>query len=97
MATVATTASGAVIAAQAIAQAAKASGAIVNLDPENFTIIASRAKDPLVVVAYGGFLSKSYQYLLSYKGIFFYTKSPVELSLPTGAETVYAKTIWVPG
>jgi hypothetical protein len=92
-----TAATAGAIAAQAVAQAIKASGAIVNLNPDNFSIIASKARNSLVVISYGGFLNKSYQYLLSYKGIFFYTKSPVQLSLPSDIETVYAKTIWIPG
>jgi hypothetical protein len=92
-----TAATGAAVAAQAIAQAIKASGAIINLDPDNFSIIASKARNPLVVVSYGGFLNKTYQYLLSYKGIFFFTKSPVQLSLPSDVEIVYAKSIWIPG
>jgi hypothetical protein len=57
----------------------------------------SRAKDPLIVVAKGGIFGKNYQYLMSYKGLTFYTKSSAPLPLPGGAELVQAGRIWVPG
>jgi hypothetical protein len=86
-----------VAAGAAIAQAIKASGAIVRLEPQEFTRLAARQQDPLIVCAVGGLLSTSYQYLFSYKGLAFYTKSPDELPLPSGAEVVMARSIWIPG
>ena len=52
---------------------------------------------PLVVTAQGGFFSVKYQYLVSYKGLAFHTKSQIPLTLPSGIEIVTAKSIWVPG
>jgi len=39
-------------------------------------------------VIVGGLFSKNYQYLMSYKGIAFFTRSATELPLPGGAELV---------
>ena len=84
-------------AAAAIAQAIKASGAIVRVEPDDFLRILQRQQEPLVVQAAGGFFSTSYQYLSSYKGLAFFTKSPFPLALPGGCEVVQAQKIWIPG
>ena len=84
-------------AAAAIAQAIKASGVVVSVDPPEFLKIISRAPDPLVVTATGGIFSKNYQYLVGYKGLAFYTKSFEPLTLPGSAGVIAAKRIWVPG
>jgi hypothetical protein len=84
-------------AAAAIIQAIKASGVIVRVEPAEFSRLVDRAKDPLIVVAEGGLFSKNYQYLMSYKGLAFFTKSCAPLPLPGGAELVTAGRIWVPG
>jgi hypothetical protein len=89
--------SAAAAAAAAIAQAIKASGAIVSLDPGEFVSLLARAKDPLVVVSVGGVFRTKYCYLFSYKGLFFYTKSPESLDLPSACETITARSIWIPG
>ena len=83
-------------AAAAIANAIKASGVIVQVTPENFELILQHAKDPLIVYAEGGVFRTSHQYLMSYKGIAFWTKSSEPLPLPSSAETVLAKRIWIP-
>jgi hypothetical protein len=88
-------ASGAAVAA-AIAQAIKASGAIVSVEPNEFTTILSRAENPAVVVAISGFRKKRYQYLTGYKGFVFYTKSKDPLSLTSDTELIAAKKIWIP-
>lgn len=67
-------------AAAAVAQAIKASGAIVRVEPADFMKILERQQEPLVVQASGGFFSTSYQYLSSYKGLAFFTKSPFPLN-----------------
>jgi len=87
---------GAAAAGAAIAQAIKASGAIVRVGPDNFMEILRRSERPLVVCATGGIFSTNYQYLTSYKGLAFFTKSPTELMLPGSAEIVRAKKIWIP-
>lgn len=83
-------------AAAAIAQAIKASGAIVRVESNEFLAILSRAENPLVVYCEGGIFSKNYQYLTSYKGLAFYTKSQMPLTPPAGTELVTAKKIWIP-
>jgi hypothetical protein len=73
-------------AAAATAQAIRASGVVVQLESE-----------PLVVHATGGFLSTTYQYLTSYKGLAFFTKSSEPLALGKDVEMVVAGSIWIPG
>lgn len=87
---------GAAAAAAAIANAIKASGAIVSVESRDFFALLDRATEPLVVCARGGLFSSKYQYLMAYKGLIFYTKSQTPLHLPSGAETVQAKKIWIP-
>jgi hypothetical protein len=84
-------------AAAAVAQAIKASGAIVRVEPQDFLYILRRQQEPLVVHAEGGFLSTSYLYLSSYKGLAFFTKSPAPLDLPNDCEVIQAQKIWIPG
>jgi hypothetical protein len=84
-------------AAAAIALAIKASGVIVQVEPVDFIGVLQRQPGGLVVHATGGFFSTTYQYLTSYKGLAFFTKSPAPLDLPSGIELVVAKKIWVPG
>jgi hypothetical protein len=83
--------------AAAIAQAIKASGAIVRVEPDAFILILSKADRPVVVMAQGGLFKPNYQYLTAYKGLIFYTKSPAHLMLPGGVELIAAKQIWIPG
>lgn len=84
-------------AAAAVAQAIKASGVIVRVEPVDFLAILRRQPGALVVHATGGFFSTNYQYLTSYKGLAFFTKSPDPLDLPSGTEMVQARSIWIPG
>ena len=90
-------ATGAAAAAAAIAQAIKVSGVLVRVKPGEFSKILSRVKDPLVVTAEGGVFSTNYQYLVSYKGLAFFTKSSAPVALPAGCEVVTARSINIPG
>ena len=83
-------------AAAAIAQAIKASGSIVKVEPAEFERILARQHGLLVVTAQGGFFSTKYQYLTSYKGLAFFTASVTRLNLPGSIELVVAKKIWIP-
>jgi hypothetical protein len=76
--------------AAAIAQAIKAPGA-------EFFKILNRQDEPLVVVARGGFFRSSWQYLTSYKGLAFFTKSTEQLLLSGKALVVEAASISIPG
>lgn len=90
-------AAGAAAAAAAIAQAIKASGVLVRVEPDEFIKIAGRTKAPLVIAAKGGFFRTYYAYLTSYKGLAFYAWSRGPLQLPADTELVYARRIWIPG
>ena len=83
-------------AAAAIAQAIKASGAIIRVGPDSFLQIVGRSEIPVVVRAEGGIFSKHYQYLTSYKGFVFFAKSPKELMFPGPVEMIEAQRIWIP-
>jgi hypothetical protein len=79
-----------------VANAIKASGSIVRVEPSAFLELIGRADAPLVVVAEGGVFSKHYRYLTSYKGLAFFTKSGAPLVLPRKCETMRAEKIWIP-
>ncbi len=83
--------------ATAIANALKANGGIVKMNPEEFKKILNKTEAPLVVMAEGGVFKTNYQYLINYKGIFFFTKAAEPLYLPSDAEIVNSKSIWIPG
>jgi hypothetical protein len=83
-------------AAAAIARAIKASGVLVRVDPEDFNKILRKSEKPLVITATGGFMSKNYQYLTSYKGFAFFTKSAQPLMLSPTTEVIAANKIWIP-
>jgi len=83
--------------AQMIADAVKASGTLIRVEPEEFAKILDKTEAPLVVYAEGGVLQTNHQYLTSYKGFAFYTKSGEQLYLPRNAEVVIAEKIWIPG
>jgi len=87
---------GAVAAANVI-RAARATGIIVTVEPLEFLSLLKRNSNPLVVYATSWFLTTNYQYLTSYKGIAFFTRSSTPLPLPSDAELVHARGIWVPG
>jgi hypothetical protein len=80
----------------AIADAIKASGAIVSVEPGDFEAILSKTEAPLVVRAQGGVFTTKYYYLTAYKGLIFHTKTQIPLLLPPKAEIVNARKIWVP-
>jgi len=83
-------------AAAAIAQAIKASGAIVRLEPDDFSRLVSRQDDLLVIRSEGGVFGSKFQYLTSYKGLVFYTKSREPVYISNKAEIVQARKIWIP-
>jgi hypothetical protein len=89
-------AAGAAAVAAAIANAIKASGVVVRLEPNDFQVILRKVEHPLVVYAEGGIFSTNYQYMVSYKGFAFVTKTSAPILLPSGVETVMAKKVWLP-
>jgi hypothetical protein len=90
-------AGGAAAAAAAIAQATKASGVIVRIEPNDFLRIVRQNDEPLVVHAQGGLFSVKHMYLTSYRGLAFFAKSSVPLPLDGHVEVVEAQKIWIPG
>ncbi len=89
-------AAGGAAAAAAIGQAIKASGVLVRVATAAFQTILRRIEDPLVIYATGGFFSTNHQYLVSYKGFAFFTKSSEPILMPAGVETIEAGKIWSP-
>lgn len=80
----------------AIANAIKASGVVVRVEPDAFLAILKRADAPLVVVGSGGVFKKHHQYLTSYKGLAFFATSPDPFVLPPRVEVIQAKSISIP-
>jgi hypothetical protein len=86
----------AAIATNKIAQAIKASGVIVQLEPNEFLKILQKERELIIVHATGGVFKSNYQYLTSYKGLAFFTKSPDPLNISSSYEVIIANKIWVP-
>jgi hypothetical protein len=80
----------------AMINALKASGVVVRMEPGDFMALLERMEEPLVVVGQGGVFRKHAQYLTSYRGLAFFTKSDQALVLPRRAEVVTVKSISVP-
>ena len=78
-------------------QAVRASGVIVSVVPAVFLELVMRQDAPLIVTAMCGIFTKQHQYLMSYRGLAFYARSPQPLAFPIRAEIITAKSIWVPG
>ena len=83
-------------AAAAIASAIKASGVLVRVSSTDFQNILRKVEKPLVIQATGGLFKSNYQYLTSYKGFAFYTRSSSQMLLPSGVEIILANKIWIP-
>jgi hypothetical protein len=82
---------------ESIANATKASGAIIKIKPDDFVSILNKGDKPLVVYSRTVFLgSKSFRYLTSYKGLIFFTKCKEPLHIPSKAEVIQADKIWIP-
>ena len=84
-------------AAAAVAKAVKASGAIVNVEPDEFRKLLGHNAQGLVVHAVGGLFSTRHKYLMGYKGLAFYTSAREAILLPSTCQIVEAKKIWIPG
>ncbi len=85
-----------IAAAAAAANATKATGTIVHMEPEEWLALVDKIAEPLVVMGIGGILNKHYQYLVGFKGLAFFTKSHEKLPLPPDADLVTAKKFWMP-
>ena len=83
-------------AAAAAAKAIKASGALVQLAPDDFQRLLWSVEQPLVVAAESWAFGKQHRYLFGHRGLVFFTKSREPLQLGGRAEVIRAKRIWVP-
>lgn len=90
------TAGGSVAYIATLANAIKACGTLVRVEPSEFLRILSLQEDPLVVRSVGGFLSTSYKYLTTYRGLAFHCKNRTELPLPETAQLINANKISIP-
>lgn len=79
-----------------IADAIKACGTLVRVEPQDFLKIVEKQEHPLVVRKAGGAFSQSIKYLTSYKGLAFHCKSQVELTLPANVELINARKFSIP-
>lgn len=86
---------GAIAAHATIANAIKATGAIIHVEPNEFQNLLQRKDESLVVFAAAGMFRKN-QYLTAYKGLVFYTKAAIPLVLSADTELIQAKKIWIP-
>ena len=84
-------------AAAAIAQAIKASGAIVLVEPEDFQRLVENNAQGLVVHSAPRLFQPKHRYIMGYKGLAFFTKSREPLAMPRALQTIEAKKIWIPG
>jgi hypothetical protein len=79
-----------------IANAIKACGTLVRVEPHEFIKIIEKEEQPLIVRTSAGLFSQSIKYLTSYKGLAFHCKSKIELNLPAKAELINAKRFSIP-
>lgn len=82
--------------AAAIANAIKASGVLVRVSSTDFQTILRKIEKPLIIYATGGLFTGNHQYLTSYKGFAFFTKSSTKILLPSEVEIIVADKIWIP-
>ena len=82
--------------AHAVANAVKASGAIVEMEPEDFLKVIGFVEKPIVVHAMGGLIKKHHRYLSGHKGLVFYTESKEPLQFGTSIQLIAAKKVWIP-
>ena len=83
-------------AGHTLAQAVKATAGLIRIDAAEFQNILNRTENPIVVIAEGGFFSKSTRYLTSYRGFILYTQTRDPLHIPGRAEILRARSLWLP-
>ncbi len=88
---------GAVAAAAVVARAAKTSGVIVRVEPDEFRRLLGHNAQGLIVHAVGGLFSSRHKYLMGYKGLAFTTSAREAILLPGTCQIVEAMKIWIPG
>ena len=80
----------------AIANAIKASGVVVEVSSEDFLTIVQCSERALIVHAQSKIIRTTHKYLTSYKGLAFYTKVSEPLGFKSQVELIEAKKISIP-
>lgn len=83
-------------AAAAMASAIKASGSIVQVEPEDFMKILSKIENPIIVFAKKKVFKTKYQLMTHYRGFTFYALFEQPPNPDSKWEIISAKKIWVP-
>jgi hypothetical protein len=90
-------AAGAAAAATAAMNAVRSFGVIVHIAPEDFLTIVALQDEPLVVASNQWIMFvRRHRYLVSFKGLTFFTESPFPLEFDPGILIVHSKSIQVP-
>ena len=76
--------------------ATRATGVIVHVDAGDFQALIKRAVEPMILVARGGVFKKHYQYMTTYKGLAFFTRSDRPLEFAGRHEKIMVKKLWIP-
>ena len=84
------------VAVQVAANAIKACGVLVRLEPAAFEQLLRRTERPLVVMSVGGWFTPSYRYVTPYRGLTFHCKSPTPVELPATVELIDAVRMSIP-
>lgn len=72
-------------------------GAVVQVEPDIFLATLAKIETPLVVMSHNkNYFSELFQYLTSYKGLFFYAESKQPLELPEVTELVEVERMRAP-
>lgn len=70
-------------------------GTLIRVDPQTFLSIIEYNTEPLILVATSSILRRK-QYLTTYKGVAFVTKSSQPLDLPAHAEIIPVRRLVIP-
>ena len=90
-------AAAAVAGGSVVANAIRTTGPVIRVESSDFEAVLRKVEAPLVVYSQSGLFSTRYQYLTTYKGLYFHTKTATALSLSPGVEIVNTKKLLLPG
>lgn len=89
---------GAAAAAAQMTYAVASAGGMVRVEPDVFLTLLDRSENPLVVYSsmWVLFIGRQHQYLTTYRGLTFVTRSPEPLILSKAVELIEAKSMFLP-
>jgi ApbE superfamily uncharacterized protein (UPF0280 family) len=94
---VSASAGAAAAAAAAIANAIKASGSLVQIEPRDFQDLVERIPDALVLYKEaGGVFDRNHQYATSHRGFIFFARTREPLLLPARVHLLPVMKMWMP-